>query len=284
MKKLLTILLCLCLMLNVINVVALAEGEVTSKPKVVILATGGTIAGVGEAGKTAGYEPGALTAEELISAVPELEDVAEIEAIQICNVNSDDITAEVWLELAKTINEMSADPEVAGFVITHGTDTLEETAYFLNLTVKTDKPVVLTGAMRPATALSPDGPLNLYEAVCVAASEEAVGQGVLIVFSDRIYSARSMTKVSTYSVMAISAGEAGDIGIVRDGGVYIYELPARKHTLASEFDVNCSGMPRNIRTVWSSPAPAQGNSAKRGSISSMNFRFRSLSLPGSTTG
>jgi L-asparaginase len=150
-------------MLNVINVVALAEGEVTSKPKVVILATGGTIAGVGEAGKTAGYEPGALTAEELISAVPELEDVADIEAIQICNVNSDDITAEVWLELAKTINEMSADPEVAGFVITHGTDTLEETAYFLNLTVKTEKPVVITGSMRPATSISADGPMNLYQ-------------------------------------------------------------------------------------------------------------------------
>ena len=111
-----------------------------------------------------------LTAEQLLAAVPELEQVADIEAIQVCNVNSDDITAEIWLTLANTINEMAKDPDVAGFVITHGTDTMEETAYFLNLTVKTDKPVVLTGSMRPATSISADGPMNLYEAVCVAAS------------------------------------------------------------------------------------------------------------------
>lgn len=215
-----------------------AEDSLESKPKIVVLATGGTIAGVGEAGKTAGYKPGSLTAEELLSAVPQLADVAEIEAIQICNVNSDDITAEVWIELANTINEMAADPDVKGFVITHGTDTMEETAYFLNLTVKTDKPVVLTGSMRPATSISADGPMNLYESVCVAASDEAAGQGVLIVFSDRIYAARSMTKTSTYSVMAISAGETGSIGIVRDGEVYLYEHASQKHTTNSEFDVS----------------------------------------------
>ena len=208
------------------------------RPKVVVLATGGTIAGVGDPGKVAGYKPGTLTAEMLLWGVPEIDEVADIEAIQICNVNSDDITAEIWLTLAETINRMAADPDISGFVITHGTDTMEETAYFLNLTVKTDKPVVLTGAMRPATALSADGPLNLYEAVCVAASEEAVGQGVLIVFSDRIFAARTMTKTSTYSVTAISAGETGCIGIVRDGTVYLYEHPSRKHTTESEFDVS----------------------------------------------
>ena len=208
------------------------------RPKVVVLATGGTIAGVGDPGKVAGYKPGTLTAEMLLWGVPEIDEVADIEAIQICNVNSDDITAEIWLTLAETINRMAADPDITGFVITHGTDTMEETAYFLNLTVKTDKPVVLTGAMRPATALSADGPLNLYEAVCVAASEEAVGQGVLIVFSDRIFAARTMAKTSTYSVTAISAGETGCIGIVRDGTVYLYEHPSRKHTTESEFDVS----------------------------------------------
>ena len=209
----------------------------SAKGKVVILATGGTIAGVGEAGKTAGYKPGSLTAEELLAAVPELEDVAEIEAIQVCNVNSDDITAEVWLTLADTINEMALDPDVTGFVITHGTDTLEETAYFLNLTVKTDKPVVITGSMRPATSISADGPMNLYQAVCTAASKEAVGQGVLVVFSDRIYSARSVTKTSTYHVTAIAAGEMGAIGVIRDGEVYLYEKPGKKHTTETEFDV-----------------------------------------------
>ncbi len=220
---------------------AAAEKEVPAgKPrgKVAVLATGGTIAGVGEAGKTAGYKPGALTARELIAAVPEIADAAEIEAIQVCNVNSDDITADIWLTLANTINALAEDPEIRGFVITHGTDTMEETAYFLNLTVKTDKPVVLTGSMRPATSISADGPMNLYESVCVAASEEAVGQGVLIVFSDRIYSARSVTKTSTYSVMALASGEAGSVGIVRDGEVFLYERTTKRHTAASEFDVS----------------------------------------------
>ena len=206
--------------------------------KVIILATGGTIAGVGEAGKTAGYKPGSLSAEDLIAAVPELVTVADIEAIQICNVNSDDITDEIWLELANKINELAKDPDVAGFVITHGTDTMEETAYFLNLVIKTDKPVVLTGSMRPATSISADGSMNLYEAVCVAASGEAVGQGVLVVFSDRIYSARSVTKTSTYHVTAISAGEFGAVGVVRDGKVYLYESTTKRHTVHSEFDVS----------------------------------------------
>lgn len=208
------------------------------KGKVAVLATGGTIAGVGEAGKTAGYKPGSLSADDLLSAVPELKDVAEIEAVQVCNVNSDDITAETWLEIAKKINEMSSDPDLKGFVITHGTDTMEETAYFLNLVVKTDKPVVLTGSMRPSTSISADGPMNLYEAVCVAASDKAVGQGVLTVFSDRIFSARSVTKTSTYDVTAISAEEMGAIGIVRDGAVYMYESTAKTHTTKSEFDVS----------------------------------------------
>ena len=206
--------------------------------KVVILATGGTIAGVGEAGKTAGYLSGALTAEDLIRDVPELNAVADIEGVQVCNVNSDDITDRIWLTLADTINRMAADPGIAGFVITHGTDTLEETAYFLNLTVRTQKPVVLTGSMRPSTSISADGPMNLYEAVCVAASAEAVGKGVLVVFSDRIYGARAVTKTSTYHVMAISAGELGSMGVVRDGSVFLYEAPAKKHTYQSEFDVS----------------------------------------------
>lgn len=236
MKRIISLIMCIVLVFA-LNAALAANAEPESKGKIVVLATGGTIAGVGEAGKTAGYKPGSLTAEQLLSAVPELADVAEIEAIQVCNVNSDDITAGIWLTLADTINRMAADPEVKGFVITHGTDTMEETAYFLNLTVKTDKPVVLTGSMRPATSISADGPMNLYEAVCLANSEEAVGKGVLLVFSDRVYSARSVTKTSTYSVMAISAGETGDIGVIRDGEVYLYESPTKRHTTAAEFDV-----------------------------------------------
>lgn len=231
----------LALIILVMSVCAVGIGETETpenRGKVVVLATGGTIAGVGDPGKIAGYKPGILTAEVLLWGVPEIDEVADIEVVQVCNVNSDDITAEIWLELANTINQMAEDPDVKGFVITHGTDTMEETAYFLNLTVKTDKPVVLTGAMRPATALSADGPMNLYESVCVAASAEAVGHGVLIVFSDRIYAARTMTKTSTYNVMAIAAGEMGAIGIVRDGAVYLYEDPMKKHTTESAFDIS----------------------------------------------
>ncbi|WP_022748957.1 asparaginase [Lachnobacterium bovis] len=213
--------------------------------KVVVLATGGTIAGVGEKGKTAGYKPGSLSAKDLLSAVPQLKDVADIEAIQVCNVNSDDITAETWLTVAKKINELASKSDVKGFVVTHGTDTMEETAYFLNLVVKTDKPVVLTGSMRPSTSISADGPMNLYESVCVAASDKAVGQGVLTVFSDRIFSARSVTKTSTYDVTAISAGEMGAIGIVRDGAVFLYEGTSKKHTTKSEFDIEkLSNLPK----------------------------------------
>ena len=220
MRRIAALFLCLMLLCSVSCAPAEEATAQGSKGKVVILATGGTIAGVGEAGKIGSYKPGSLTVEELMYAVPQLADVAEIEAVQICNVNSDDMTAELWITLANTINEMAADPEVKGFVVTHGTDTMEETAYFLELTVKTDKPVVLTGSMRPATSISADGPMNLYEAVCVAASAKAVGHGVMIVFADQIYTARNVTKASTYSVMAIT-GENGTIGIVRDGNVYL---------------------------------------------------------------
>ena len=236
MKKLIALFLCLMLLCACSAAPAEGVAAAENKGKVVILATGGTIAGVGEAGKAAGYKPGSLTVEELLFAVPQLAEVAEIEAIQICNVNSDDMTAELWITLAKTINEMAADPEVKGFVVTHGTDTMEETAYFLSLTVNTDKPVVLTGSMRPATSISADGPMNLYESVCVAASDAAAGHGVMIVFADQIYAARSMTKASTYSVMAIT-GENGMIGIVRDGNVYLKES-ARTHKEKAAFDVS----------------------------------------------
>ncbi len=215
----------------------MADDATTAKKTVVVLATGGTIAGVGEEGKTTGYQAGTLSAQDLIAAVPDIDDVARIEAVQICNVNSDDITDKIWIELANTINERAKDPDVSGFVVTHGTDTMEETAYFLNLTVKTDKPVVLTGSMRPSTSISADGSMNLYEAVCAAADDETRGHGVLVVFADCLFSARSVTKRSTFHLTAISGGEMGAIGMVRDGKVYLYEKPSRRHTTDTELDV-----------------------------------------------
>ncbi len=210
----------------------------SGRKTVAILTTGGTIAGSGEIGKETGYVPGALSAEELIASVPQLSESVNIRAVEICSVNSDDITGEIWIHMARTINELAQDDEIAGFVVTHGTDTLEESAYFLDLTVKTDKPVVLTGAMRPATSLSADGAMSLYQAVCAAADKKSVGLGVLCVFSDQIFSARAVGKSSTYQVTAISGGETGCLGVVRNDEVFYYQAPLRRHTTASEFDVS----------------------------------------------
>ncbi len=206
-------------------------------PKIVILGTGGTIAGVGEPGKTTGYYAGGLDIETLIHSIPQVREIARLEGEQIVNVNSDDITQYDWLTLAKRINTLAKDDDVTGFVITHGTDTLEETAFFLNLTVKTEKPVVITGAMRPATAISPDGPFNLYQAVALAASPEARGKGVLAVFSDAIYSARDVQKDSTFHVNAFSSNDFGCLGYMRDTVPYFYNALVKKHTCCTEFNV-----------------------------------------------
>ena len=218
-------------------------GGTEPKKRVVILATGGTIAGAGDQGKETGYKPGELSVESLVAAVPGIEKLADIQTVQVCNLNSDDITSEIWIELSNTINKLAKDSGVAGFVITHGTDTMEETAWFLNMTVKTEKPVVLTGSMRPATSLSADGPMNLYQAVCVAANKKSAGKGVLVVFSDVIISARAMAKQSSFSVTAISAGTVGSIGVVRNDSVDYYESPSKKHTVATEFSV------KNVKTL-----------------------------------
>ena len=205
--------------------------------KVVILGTGGTIAGVGELGLTTGYSSGSMDNDALIASVPGLKDLAWLIGEQIANVNSDDITQDDWLRLTRRINELGKREDIAGFVVTHGTDTLEETAFFLNLTVKTRKPVVITGAMRPSTALSPDGPFNLYQAVALAASSEAVGKGVLAVFSDAVYSARDVQKGSTFHVDAFSSDDFGCLGYIRDTIPYFYNAPVKRHTVNSEFDV-----------------------------------------------
>lgn len=213
--------------------------------KVVILGTGGTIAGVGEPGMTTGYFSGGMDIESLITGVPGLKDLAWLIGEQIANVNSDDITQEDWLRLTRRINELAEREDIAGFVVTHGTDTLEETAFFLNLTVKTRKPVVITGAMRPATALSPDGPFNLYQAVALAASPEAVGKGVLAVFSDAFYSARDVQKGSTFHVDAFSSDDFGCLGYIRDTRPYFYNAPVKRHTVDTEFDLReIKGLPK----------------------------------------
>ncbi|MCP4902806.1 MAG: L-asparaginase 2, partial [bacterium] len=168
-----------------------------AKPNIVILATGGTIAGSAETQIQAGYTSGQVGVDVLIGAVPQLKDVAEVSGEQVANVGSQDMSDAIWLTLTERINEIAKKDDVDGLVITHGTDTIEETGYFLNLTVKTDKPVVMTAAMRPSTALSADGPLNIFNAVAVAADPQAKGRGVLIVTNDDIHGARGITKTST---------------------------------------------------------------------------------------
>src|SRR5215475_10837454 len=207
------------------------------KPNVVILATGGTIAGAAATGTQSGYTSGAVTIDAMIAAVPGIKDLANIKGEQISNVGSQDMSFEIMLKLAKRINELLKTDAVDGIVVTHGTDTMEETAFFLNLTVKSDKPVVMVGSMRPSTAVSADGPLNLYNAVAVAADPESKGRGVLVVMNDWIHSAHSLTKTSTTAVQTFMSPVRGLVGVANYGKNDFYSSPEWKHTTNSEFDV-----------------------------------------------
>src|SRR5437763_3655912 len=162
----------------------LAPKHDPSLPNVVVLATGGTIAGAAASDVQAGYSSGQVGVEQLLAAVPQANKLANLRGEQISNIGSQDMNDEVWLKLARRVNELTAMPDVAGVVITHGTDTIEETAYFLNLVVRSRKLVVLTAAMRPSTALSADGPLNFFNAAAVAAHKDSAGRGVLVVVND----------------------------------------------------------------------------------------------------
>lgn len=206
-------------------------------PNIVVLATGGTIAGTGESATGSSYTAGQVRIGEMIDAVPNIRKLANLEGEQTANVGSQDMSVEVWLTLANRINELLAKDDVDGIVITHGTDTQEETAFFLNLTVKSDKPVVMVSAMRSSTALSADGPLNLYNGVAVAASPEAKGKGVLVVINDVILSAHSVKKMLTTPVHAFMAPEHGQMGTANFGLVEFFHEPHGLHTVNSEFSV-----------------------------------------------
>jgi L-asparaginase len=215
----------------------LASAAGKNKANVVILATGGTIAGAAATGTQAGYTSGAVNIDTMIAGVPGITDLANIKGEQISNVGSQDMTFDIMLKLAKRINELAKSPAVDGIVITHGTDTMEDTAFFLNLTVKTDKPVVMVGSMRPSTAVSADGPLNLYNAVGVAADPKAAGRGVLVVMNDWIQGAHSLTKTSTTAVQTFMSPLRGLVGTASYGKNDFFTRPEWKHTTQSEFDI-----------------------------------------------
>ncbi len=221
----------------VLAVCAVAQAGETMKPRIVILATGGTIAGAAAGGTQAAYRSGQLGVAGLIEAVPQLQELADIRGEQVANIGSQDMSDAVWLQLAGRVNALLSSSDVDGVVITHGTDTIEETAYFLNLVIKSRKPVVMTAAMRPATALSADGPLNVFNAVAVAADPEAAGRGVLVVINDDIHGARGMTKTSTTDVQTFVSAERGLMGATLYGDNRYFRHPYRLHTVDSSLSV-----------------------------------------------
>lgn len=232
-------------LLALLTVTVSARAAEKKLPNIVILATGGTIAGTAATGTQSGYTSGAVTIDAMLAAVPGIDKVATVKGEQISNVGSQDMSFDILLQVAKRINELAAKPDVDGIVITHGTDTMEESAFFLNLTAKTDKPVVLVGSMRPSTAVSADGPLNLYNAIAVASDPQAKGRGVLVVMNDEIHAAHSLTKTSTTAVQTFMSPRRGIVGTTDYGRQDYYNTPAWKHTKQSEFDVsNVTKLPR----------------------------------------
>jgi L-asparaginase len=220
-------------------------GAQGAPPGIAVLATGGTIAGAAATDVQAGYTSGQLGVDQLINAVPQAKKLATLKGEQISNIGSQDMNDEVWLKLANRVNELADMSSVNGIVITHGTDTIEETAYFLNLVAKTNKPIVLTGSMRPATALSADGPLNFYNAVAVAASRDAAGRGVLVVLNDWIHGAASLTKTSTTAVQTFMSPLNGLIGTVAYGTIEFNRGPIGRNTSKSEFSLKgVTALPR----------------------------------------
>lgn len=219
------------------NAAAKSDQKQKNLPNIRMLATGGTIAGTDKSKtSTTNYKAGAVGVDALIEAVPELQDIANISGEQIANIGSQNMTNQTLLKLSKRAGELLASDDVDGIVVTHGTDTLEETAYFLNLVIKSDKPLVIVGSMRPSTAIGADGPSNLYNAVKVAGSKEAKGKGALVVMNDRIASARYVTKTNTTTPDTFKSEEMGNLGVIAND-IYFFNDIAKKHTKETDFDI-----------------------------------------------
>lgn len=208
---------------------------------ILILATGGTIAGSASVStQTAGYKAASLGIDRMLQALPELQQIKDvsIKGEQVLQVDSSQMNNELWLKLGKSVSEAVKSSDVDAVVITHGTDTMEETAYFLSLVVKSGKPIVLVGSMRPATALSADGPMNLYNAVLVANDDASKNRGVLVVFNDGIYGARDVSKVNNFRVNAFESPNTGAVGFIHDGIVSYAARTTKLNTTSSEFNID----------------------------------------------
>lgn len=206
-------------------------------PVIAVLATGGTIAGAQANATAAGYKAGSFSVNDLLDAVPQLAGLAEIRAEQVANVGSQNMTHAVWRALAQRVDTLCRDASVAGIVITHGTDTLEETAYFLSLVIRHDKPVVLVGAMRPATALGAEGPANLYNAVALARHPDARGRGPLVVMNEDVHYAREIQKIASAGLCAFASPNRGRAGVMHGGVPFFYSRNTTTHTDKSEFSL-----------------------------------------------
>ncbi len=222
----------------VLTAILLVSQTSWALPKIRVLATGGTIAGAQSSQAEAGYKSGTFSVDDLIKAVPQLKNIAEMSGEQVANIGSQTMNHEVWLKLAGRVNEVLSSNEVDGVVITHGTDTMEETAYFLSLVVKSDKPVVLVGSMRPATAISADGPINLYNGVALAGSPEARGRGPLVVLNDTIHYAREAQKMHTTHMNTFDSPNRGIAGVMNTGKATFYSYISTRHTTNSDFSVD----------------------------------------------
>ncbi len=223
----------------------IASGAAAPLPTITILATGGTIAGAQPKEGDPGYKAGSLSIDSLVSAAPGLDKLARIRGEQVASIGSQDMNDEVWLKLARRANEVLASPDVAGVVVTHGTDTLEETGFFLDLVLKSDKPVVLVGSMRPATSTSPDGPLNLYNGVATAADPASRGKGVLVVVNDDVHAARDIQKTNTTDVQTFTSPNRGQLGEAYYGKVRYFNTPTTRHTTRSDFSLDgVTALPR----------------------------------------
>ena len=227
----------LIIFLTVLMLIAQVNAQL---PRVIILATGGTIAGAGASADRAGYTAGKIPIEDLIGAIPTVKKIATITGEQIASVGSQDMSIEIWKKLAIRINEIIAKKEAEGIVVTHGTDTQEETSYFLDLVVPSAMPVVLTGSMRPSTAISADGPKNLFDAITVAIDKKSKGRGVLVSFNEGIYDGREVMKMSTTFTNAFGSPNTGPIGHAYDGKVEYYANAVRERNPASPVTITAS--------------------------------------------